>query len=189
MWTLILCKSDWPRIINFYVECWIVWERTRDEEKNKKEKKSGVFNMFYFCLTFSAYHNTTTSVLSRTETEEKQFLKSSADLGVVSLSWEKIWRSWSWHICVFVCAYINIHASFLCVRARMRTCTCACIYVWVWSCVDIIMISNWLLGVIMCGHNYDFKQTKSAVIFENTWLLLNLQSQCVGHLLNSLCLI
>ena len=148
-----------------------------NERRRKKEKKSGVFNMFYFRLTFSAYHNTTTSVLSNTETKEKQFLKSSADLGVVFLSWEKIWRSCSWHVCVFVCAYINIDASFLCVRARVRTCVCVhmCMYI----CV----------GVIMCGRNYDFKQTKSAVIFENIWLLLNLHSQCVGHSLSSLCLI
>ena len=133
MWTLILCKSDWPRIINFYVE---LCERERVTEEEKKRVGWEVINRFYFCLTFSAYHNTTTSVLSKTETKEKQFLKSSADLGVVFLSWEKIWRSFSWHICVFVCAYINIHACFLCVRAYVRVHAhvlvymCGCDHVW-----------------------------------------------------------
>ena len=63
---------------------------TEEEKKRKKRVGWEVINRFYFCLTFSAYHKTTTSVLSKTETKEKQFLKSSADLGVVFLSWEKI---------------------------------------------------------------------------------------------------
>ena len=125
-----------PGLLTFMLNC--VRENEWQKKKKKRKKRVGweVINRFYFCLTFSAYHKTTTSVLSKTETKEKQFLKSSADLGVVFLSWEKIWRSFSWHICVFVCAYINIHACFLCVRAYVRVHAhvlvymCGCDHVW-----------------------------------------------------------
>ena len=64
-----------------------------------------------------------------------------------------LWRKFEGHvpgIYVCLCVHINMHACFLFV------CVCARARVHVYICVGVIM---------MCGHNYNFKQTKSAVIF------------------------